>query len=162
MKEQFMAQNAHLQFTFIRSFSRKLRFSLFLMALLATALLLPGAIVHAQGAPAVSYNPAINTIFVGSNLSAGVAAGSQVISLQNLATALSAAGATDVLVNQGNGIWLSHARIEIKASARLEVIKNEVLTELRLESVIGKLAYIKFRMVAIYSSMGSRSPPGIQ
>ncbi len=125
----------------VRSFSMLFKLILTLLLLLFSV----GQQVYAQGTPTVNYNPDIKTIFIGSALSAGVAPGSQVISLPNLATILAAAGATDVLVNQGSGVWLSTAKIEIKASARLEIVKSDALTELRLESVIGKPAYIKIQ-----------------
>ncbi|HRW04172.1 MAG TPA: right-handed parallel beta-helix repeat-containing protein [Caldilineaceae bacterium] len=106
-------------------------------------LLLPLNVARAQTAPTVTYNSNINTIFIGSDPGVGVVPGSQTISLQALAAALTASGDTGVLASQGNGVWLSTARIEIKASARLEVTQAEDLKELRLESVIGKLAYIR-------------------
>ncbi|MCB0121535.1 MAG: hypothetical protein KDE58_04790, partial [Caldilineaceae bacterium] len=106
-------------------------------------LLLPLNVARAQTAPTVTYNSNINTIFIGSDPGVGVVPGSQTISLQALAAALTASGDTGVLVNQGNGVWLSTARIEIKASARLAITQAEDLKELRLESIIGKLAYIR-------------------
>lgn len=103
------------------------------------------SVAHAQTPPTVTYNSDINTIFIGSDPGVGVVPGSETISLQGLATALTNAGATGVLINQGGGVWLSTARIEIKASGRLNVIKTDTLSELRLESIIGKLAYIKIQ-----------------
>lgn len=100
--------------------------------------LLPSQRLYAQGAPAVDYNPAINTIFIGS--AAGVP-GSQTITFPALATAVG----NEILVNQGNGVWFSRAKIEILATARLEVAQSESLTELRLESTTGKVTFIKIK-----------------
>lgn len=98
--------------------------------------------LYAQAPPAVTYTPNINTIFIGS--SSGVPA-SEVISLPALAATLTAAGFPDVVVNQGGNVWLSKAKIVVDATAKLEVTKAAGVDQLRLESVIGKLAFIEVR-----------------
>ncbi len=102
---------------------------LLVACLLVCCGLFSGRALHAQGTPEVTYNPAINTIFIGSG--SGAAPGSQVISLPAVATAVG----NDVLSNQA-GVWLSTARIVVDSTARLEVRQSAGVTELRLESVV--------------------------
>ncbi len=108
--------------------------------LFTTLLFMPGQL-YAQGTPTVTYTSAINTIFVGA--SSGATPGSQVISLPDLAATLTTAGFPNALVNQGSGIWLLKARIEVEATAKLEITQGTGVTELRLESIFGSSAYIR-------------------
>ena len=110
--------------------------------LLCSLLFTPGQL-YAQGVtpPTVNYIGAINTVFVGAN--SGATPGSQVITLPELAATLTAAGFPDAIVSQGNGIWLAKAKIEVDATAKVEVTQAAGVTELRLESVFGSSAYIR-------------------
>ncbi len=114
-----------------------------LCTLLFTALLWMPRQLYAQAPtpPTVTYTSAINTIFIGA--SSGAAPGSQVISLPDLASTLTAAGFPDTLVDQGSGIWLLKARIEVEATAKLEVMQAAGVAELRMESIFGSSAYIR-------------------
>ncbi len=112
-----------------------------LSCLLCTLILTPGPLYAQATPPAVNYTSAINTVFIGA--SSGAAPGSQIITLPQLAAALTAAGFPDVLVSQGNGIWLSKVKIEVDATAKLEITQAAGVTELRLESIFGSSAYIR-------------------
>lgn len=103
--------------------------------------LLAGGHAYAQGTPTVVYEAVNNIIRIGST--SGANPGSQVISLANVAAALTAAGSADVLVNQGNGVWLSKGRIVVQTTARLEITQAGGVTELHLESLLGKTVYIQ-------------------
>lgn len=94
---------------------------------------------YAQGTPNVVYTQGNNLITIGS--AAGATPGSQVISLANVAAAVSAAGFPDRVVNQ-SGVWQLNARILIQTTARLEITQPEV-NELRLNSAQGNIVYIQ-------------------
>jgi parallel beta-helix repeat protein len=97
--------------------------------------------MYAQGTPTVIYNPGNNIITIGS--AAGAEPGSQVISLPDVAAALTAAGSPDILVNQGGTVWLSKARIVVQTTGRLEITSAGGVSELRLESIFGKTVFIQ-------------------
>ncbi|MBX3011967.1 MAG: right-handed parallel beta-helix repeat-containing protein [Caldilineaceae bacterium] len=99
--------------------------------------------VYAQGAPQVTYNPGNNIITIGSLN--GAIPGSQSITLPAVAATLAGAGAPDVLVDQGGGVWLTKARIVVAATGRLEATRAAGMTELRLESIlaVGSPTYIQ-------------------
>ncbi|MCE7983622.1 MAG: hypothetical protein DYG89_20810 [Caldilinea sp. CFX5] len=95
---------------------------------------------YAQGTPDVTYTSGNNVITIGS--ATGATPGSQVISLSNVATAVSNAGFSDKVVNQ-SGVWQLNARIIVQSTARLEITQAGGVNELRLNSAQGNIVYIQ-------------------
>lgn len=118
-----------------RSWS-SLRLSFLFTLTLLFCVLAGGQALHAQTKPTVLYNAAIDTIIIGDN--AGAPAGSQMITLQEVASQIE----PGVLVNNA-GVWLSNASIVVQSTARLEIRQSGGVNELRLESVLGQVAYIE-------------------
>jgi parallel beta-helix repeat protein len=87
---------------------------------------------HAQPAtsPTVTYLANINTIVVGSTSGA---AASQSITIPAMDSALTSQGLPDLLIDQGNGIWLVKASVLLNRTAKLDAT-NATVTWLRLES----------------------------
>jgi hypothetical protein len=107
-----------------------------LRVLLCLALLLPASNAPFASAatyvlPAVGYDVATNKIVIGGNTGAPLA--SEAITIPDLATTLTAQGYTDLVVDQGSGIWLINASILISPTARLEAT-NASISTLRLAS----------------------------
>ncbi len=109
--------------------------------LLCLALLLPSLslpLAHAATLDtAVLYIAASNTIVLGSAV--GTPA-SEVITVPELAAKLTAQSFTNLLLDQGNGIWLLKANVLINPTAQLSVI--DPVKELRLESIPGNFVNI--------------------
>lgn len=109
--------------------------------LLCLALLLPSInfpLAHAATLDtAVLYIAASNTIVLGS--AAGLPA-SEVITIPELAAKLSTQSFTNLVLDQGNGIWLLKANVLINPTAQLNVI--DPVKELRLESIPGNFVNV--------------------
>lgn len=121
--------------------SRRFYFAL----VLAFCLLASSRALYAQGTPTITYNAAINTIFIGS--ASGAAPGSQVVSLQQVAdTVLNSPNGGDVLTNNA-GVWLSTASIVVDATARLEIRQTGGVAELRLDSFVTGTKRVSFIQV---------------
>jgi parallel beta-helix repeat protein len=103
--------------------------------------------VYAQSLPAVSYSAANNTVYVGDNYDLNNPneapyvgypshpnAPKSVISLAQVANALSERNLPNLLLDQGNSVWLLRANLTVEQNARLEIAAAAV-RELRLESV---------------------------
>ncbi|MEZ4859695.1 MAG: right-handed parallel beta-helix repeat-containing protein [Caldilineaceae bacterium] len=103
---------------------------LFGLSLFISLTLYPFVYAESSALPAVNYSSSTGLISIGS--SNGTPA-SQVITIPELATKLSDLGHGDLLVDQGNGVWLLKASVEIKRSARLDAT-DATITWLRLNS----------------------------
>ncbi|MFN8490841.1 MAG: right-handed parallel beta-helix repeat-containing protein [Caldilineaceae bacterium] len=104
--------------------------------LLCLALLLPDRTVsrvHAElsAAPNVSYNSAVNTIYIGSD--SGAPPASQPLTVPQLAAALTSQNLNNLVLDRGGGAWLIKANVVISTTARLEAT-NATIKELRLDS----------------------------
>jgi parallel beta-helix repeat protein len=111
------------------------RISAWVMIALCCAILtgwgLSPAPVFAQGTPIVTYIPANKTVILGSD--AGFNPASQPITIPALAATLATQGHSDVIVDQGNNVWLVKASILVRTTGRLELTSASV-GRIRLES----------------------------
>lgn len=97
----------------------------------------------ATGLPTVTYDPTTNSIFIGEEYSdfqeraypsrPDLLPGKRAMTLHQLSTELTAQGHRDLLIDQGNGIWLLKAHVLIQQTARLD-IASPTVKELRLNS----------------------------
>jgi hypothetical protein len=120
----------------MQAFNLILNKNWWLRVLLCLALLLPASNAPFASAatyvlPAVTYDAAANKIIIGSNT--GAPMGSEAIAIPDLAATLTAQGYSDLVVDQGSGIWLINASILISPTARLEAT-NASISALRLAS----------------------------
>ena len=128
-----------------KSFNRFLTPTHWLLnVLICLALLLPNlgaapAYANPLATPSIQYISASNLIVIGSTTGAPNA--SQVITIPDLAAALTAQSLTNLLVDQGNGIWLLKAKVVINPTARLDATKATI-NELRLESILSNFINI--------------------
>lgn len=108
------------------------------------ALLLPNlgaspAYATALDAPAIQYIAASNLVVIGST--SGAPNASQIITVPDLATALTAQGLNNLLAQVSTGVWLLKAKVFINPTARLDAT-NATISELRLESTLSNFVNI--------------------
>ncbi|MCX6043923.1 MAG: right-handed parallel beta-helix repeat-containing protein [Chloroflexi bacterium] len=105
--------------------------SLFVISLAWPNRNLPVTYAEPSVAPSVSYNSALNTIYIGSN--SGSLPASQPLTVPELATALVGQGLPNLLLDKGGGAWLLKANVVISTTAQLAAT-SATITELRIDS----------------------------